>query len=313
MLSVTLNKKKVLLTLFVILIFIIIYLFISSKTTYHTYLLNLDRNPERMKLVRTRLEREGLEFERFSGVDGYLVSFIIENQNLLVHGKDIAQNLTFFFRPNLKMKVICEGFESASFNFNSNANIIGDYMYPYPTYIGEVGCFYSHRAMWVDMLQHDYDFAIILEDDVDPLPGFAKNVIKMLDDIPDDADIVYINFADMDKIIPSMRRVEGAKTIARPSNDTLCLTTHAYIITRFGAQKLLALTECMGMPIDVMLCFLCLNGSIKRYASNRVLCKADEKLESEISRMGRRLGLKPSLDLFRVNRRNVGDSIIISR
>lgn len=313
MLSITLNRKRVFLILFVTIILIIIYLFIGPKKTYHTYLLNLDRNPKRMALVRSRLEREGMEFERFSGIDGYLISFMIEDQNILIHGQDIAKDPTFFFRPNLKMKVIHEGFEPASFIFNSNANIIGDYMYHYPTYLGEIGCFYSHRAMWVDMLQHDYDFAIILEDDVDPFPGFAKNVIKMLDDIPDDADIVYINFADMDKIIPSMRRVEGAKTIARPSNDTLCLTTHAYIITRFGAQKLLALTECMGMPIDVVLCFLCLNGSIKRYASNRVLCKADEKLESEIAKMGRRLGFKPSLDLFRINRRNVGDSVIISR
>ena len=98
-----------------------------------TYVINLDRAPERWARVADAMTRTGLTFERFAAVDGRRIELpIAEFSQLryrLCHGK----------HPNL----------------------------------GQIGCFLSHVAVLQRFLAEGGDHVMVCEDDIDPIPELA--------------------------------------------------------------------------------------------------------------------------------------------
>lgn len=100
-----------------------------------TFLINLDRNADRLADVSQRLAERGISFERFPAVDGRALT------------------------PEERRRVYAPV---------RTALVRGWGLLP-----GELGCALSHLGICKKMLADGLDFACVLEDDAFPEPGFA--------------------------------------------------------------------------------------------------------------------------------------------
>ena len=91
------------------------------------WLINLDRSTDRLAIMEARLATLGLDYVRFTAIDGRA------KWERLVHGVDLAA-----FRRNVGREVLP----------------------------GEVGCYASHLKVWQSLLDSDHEVALVLEDDV---------------------------------------------------------------------------------------------------------------------------------------------------
>lgn len=99
-----------------------------------TYLVNLDRNPERLEFVREQLGRIDQSFERVSAVDGRLMS----RMDIL---RNCSQLHAFAIHSRFLMR-------------------------------GEIGCALSHLEVYQRMVRANERMALVLEDDVKLADGF---------------------------------------------------------------------------------------------------------------------------------------------
>ncbi|KDN12387.1 MULTISPECIES: glycosyltransferase family 25 protein [Snodgrassella] len=100
-----------------------------------TFLINLDRRPDRLMFVKQQLENLGIDFERVSAVDG---SCLTDEQRAVFNQQRFALEC--------KRKVVD----------------------------GEIGCALSHQAVWQRMVAENISYALILEDDVQLKPELAS-------------------------------------------------------------------------------------------------------------------------------------------
>lgn len=91
-----------------------------------TYLINLDKDSERLSFVTSNFKKLGVEFERISAVDGRTFS----EQDFQAFSKP---------RPRRNNKVWMRG---------------------------QMGCFLSHFAAWEKIAKGDQDFCAVFEDDI---------------------------------------------------------------------------------------------------------------------------------------------------
>lgn len=92
-----------------------------------TFLINLDRRPDRLEYVTKQLDELGIEFERVAAIDGKNCS--VEQQRFFDHNRFILE---------CKKKLVA----------------------------GEIGCALSHRLVWQLMVEQQIPYALILEDDI---------------------------------------------------------------------------------------------------------------------------------------------------
>lgn len=108
-----------------------------------TYLINLDRAPDRMNFMHTKLRGLGLEYERVAAIDGKLLSFphpdIDERGYERLHGRRINP--------------------------------------------GEAGCYLSHIECMRRFLSSDATHALILEDDLQLCDNFCDVIDAVLDSV----------------------------------------------------------------------------------------------------------------------------------
>lgn len=95
--------------------------------TLDTYLINLDRSPDRLAAMQAQLDQMGLPFARVRGVDG------AADWDSLSADIDIPR-----FERNVGRRILK----------------------------GEIGCYASHMAVWDRIIEADAPVALILEDDV---------------------------------------------------------------------------------------------------------------------------------------------------
>lgn len=102
------------------------------------FVINLDRNTDRLKAVSERLQARGVAFERFPAVDGRALDAAVRRR---VH----SRVRTLFAR--------------------------GFGMTP-----GEIGCTLSHLKVYQRIVDENLDAACVMEDDASPEPGFAEGL-----------------------------------------------------------------------------------------------------------------------------------------
>ena len=102
----------------------------------HTWVINLDRAPQRLARIGARLDELGMPWTRFSAVEGKLVP--------------AAEQAALLDRP---------GFERRHGMTPS---------------LGELGCYLSHVRLMEAFLASPHEFALILEDDVRPTAALPE-------------------------------------------------------------------------------------------------------------------------------------------
>lgn len=116
----------------------------------------------------------------------------------------------------------------------------------------ETGCYLSHIRAWKALLESDAPFAAVFEDDIE-ISASARAVLDELAGwLPADVDIV--------KLETSMKPVELSRQTEAVIGDHALrklISCHiggaGYVITRRGAEKMLARSERLLVPVDAAL------------------------------------------------------------
>jgi glycosyl transferase family 25 len=135
-----------------------------------------------------------------------------------------------------------------------------------------IGCAMSHMNIYKKILESDDKYSVIFEDDVifknENVPLAIENIVN---EAPEDFDIIYLGYFDS-KFFKNVMGVLGmtaneekvSENLKRPA---IALGTHAYIISKQGAEKLLS--ELYGKihnHIDYCIQHLYKSGKLNNYA-----------------------------------------------
>lgn len=204
-----------------------------------TYVINLDRTPERYIKIKKQLDN--FEHERFSAIDGYELELSDPIYSTSITGKDIKTN------PDL----IITG---KKYNINCGTTVI-KYIFD-PSKLersltaGEFGCYCSHVEIWKRMLVENQEYALILEDDAEIKPGFKQYLEnELLQNVPQNFDIIYL-FSSYPATKQFYNTLLNDQLIQfYPDGEGVVLLS-SYIISKNGAQKLLNSVSDFTLPVD---------------------------------------------------------------
>jgi GR25 family glycosyltransferase involved in LPS biosynthesis len=158
---------------------------------------------------------------------------------------------------------------------------------------GEIGCFISHLRIYKKIVEKNYQYAFIMEDDAIFCPDFHTKFLKVISEMPDDTDILYIggrfnpNFSMKlcVKVSDTIVKHDMSSPRIRTSGSDVDRTTHAYIISNRMAKFFLdefQTTNIIPSPIDSWILWKCLNNSITIYNSQPLLCHSPIVGDSDI-------------------------------
>jgi len=116
-----------------------------------------------------------------------------------------------------------------------------------PLVAGEMGCYASHIDAWRRLLASTAPALVVLEDDVQPAPGFT-DVIDAIAALPADWDMVKLIGRERERPAARWPLCAGFEWVTFRRVPSL---TAGYVVSRRGAQKLLATRLPFGRPIDV--------------------------------------------------------------
>lgn len=146
------------------------------------FVMNLDRSPERYKKISQQLQENGLTYERFNAIDGYLLE-IVDDKGLKFSGRDIKSNPRLLL-PNSYYTIRCP---SEHVEYYSDFSIL-----PRTLTAGEFGVYCSHREIWYKMVQENIPYALILEDDSVFSANFREQFLNTISTLPSYWDFVYL-------------------------------------------------------------------------------------------------------------------------
>ncbi|GHU16833.1 hypothetical protein FACS189472_02770 [Alphaproteobacteria bacterium] len=253
------------------------------------YVISLDRTPERFAKTKKLLKENGIEANRFQAVDGYDIILTNKNTGEVISGKEAMSNIreyTWNRRPVFYHVSYNGKYKESEFDL-----LVQDRQFS----AGEIGVAYSHRAIWSDVVKNHYSRVLVFEDDMVPLKNFKKNLFDLLNNIPNDADVVFISIGQrkdksyyypcIDKIFRDFDKVPGNEFVAKIQATNKVYGMFAYIIGESGAQKLLEKSNSIACPIDDIV--LSQNaGTMNLYVAKKKFCSVIFS-GSEIKKMGR--------------------------
>jgi glycosyl transferase family 25 len=146
--------------------------------------------------------------------------------------------------------------------------------------VGALGCALSHLNVWKTFVKTKEPFCLILEDDAIFEKDFSKEQIKqVLLDTPKDFDILYLGCFNSPTFVYAMtlllmnKNTNNTYKSKLVKNTDVSLATHAYIISRKGAKKLIKLLDHnINNHIDFCIQRLNKNNLIKSYTlKNKII------------------------------------------
>ena len=162
---------KVFIVLFLILLILVIVklkIYSNNESKFdNTYLINLDRRPDRLeKFLKSydNSDMKHIELSKMSAVDG---------SELNINKVPLSE----VARGELK-QIETTGFRSKHYQLTR----------------GAIGCYLSHVKVWKDIVEKNYKHGLIFEDDVDLPENINERINKSMIDIPDDWDIILFGF-----------------------------------------------------------------------------------------------------------------------
>jgi glycosyl transferase family 25 len=129
--------------------------------------------------------------------------------------------------------------------------------------LGAIGCYLSHIKCWKEMIKKGYSGVFIFEDDLELVPNFTEKISKIMENIPDDCDLLSFGYVKILKQHPFKNSIEMSK-----SNY---LGTQGYYITKQGAEKLLQHIFPIEIQIDGYLSMMNYFNYINIYFTDKTL------------------------------------------
>jgi GR25 family glycosyltransferase involved in LPS biosynthesis len=115
---------------------------------------------------------------------------------------------------------------------------------------GVIGCALSHYYLWKELINSNYPYYIIIEDDADFCDGFKEKLLKIIDLIKS-KDLIFFGYlkSKSNKLkYYDTYHVENSETIIEPLKQDLYIGgTHCYSITKEGASGLIDFIDMHGI------------------------------------------------------------------
>lgn len=246
----------------------------DAKMWSAVYVINLDRRPDRYQKVHALLDKSHIQHTRFSAVDGYKLRF----KNPLWKRRFIIGIRPVVYYPSIP---------EAAFRYDNMPFKRRRRLTP-----GELGCIYSHRAVWQDIVNKKCKMAIIFEDDIVIERDFKKALYNLFRSIPIDAELVFIDFLYFSLVTKHF--VEDRSGLTPKVNgmfvdkiyNSNVWGTHAYAVTLNGAKKLLQITNVLSVPVDAAIDLAMKDKRIRGYMNVKRIVR-NQWSDSDITEMGR--------------------------
>lgn len=236
------------------------------------YVLNLERCKDRLSYITSVLNRKRIKFERFPAIDGSTLRCINLSNGKDMNIKEISKH-TPEINP-IRCMAICDALKPP---YNT-CKIDTGWHSAQP---GEIGCAMSHIAMWNKVASSNHRGMLVLEDDAVLFPDFKEHVVKLLKNLPKDADIVFLGFQIFGSrdsyvtpghILSRIKEGQNNELFIRLLPFDKIYGTYAYYITKKGAKKLANIKSEYHIPIDTAM--ICVyrkvhNCNINVYASKK--------------------------------------------
>jgi len=141
-----------------------------------------------------------------------------------------------------------------------------------------IGCALSHIKAWRAFLETADDYAIIFEDDVIVEDGFVNKLNLAMSHVPSSFDVLYLGCMGCDNdqsvnmikwsMFMIVKPVEPKKINDYISIPSVAFATHAYVLSRKGAETLLKeIDGKLNNHIDISIQQLASNGKIESYVT----------------------------------------------
>ena len=156
--------------------------------------------------------------------------------------------------------------------------------------LGEIACSLSHRMVYEEMLKHNWEKVLILEDDVLPLYNNLTQLPDALNELPANWELVYLGYLKHEKVTAALKKKQWlykvfarlgfmkwtykmvTNLLPRPYSSHLkeagfhdC--THAYAVTLEAAKKLLAVQTPVVYRADDLLSSTIMKGELKAFVT----------------------------------------------
>jgi glycosyl transferase family 25 len=155
---------------------------------------------------------------------------------------------------------------------------------------GELACSLSHRMVYEEMIKHNWERVLILEDDVLPLYEHLAELPSALHELPADWELVYLGYLKHETITFSLKakqflyKIKAAlglmkwtyvmvnHLLPKPYSSHLKKAgfhdcTHAYAITLSAAKKLMAAQTPVVYRADDLLSHVILKGALNAFVT----------------------------------------------
>ena len=156
--------------------------------------------------------------------------------------------------------------------------------------LGEIACSLSHRMVYEEMIKHDWERILILEDDVLPLFENMDVLPSALKELPEEWELVYLGYLKHETVTIGLKTKQFfykilsaaglmkwsykmvTNLLPKPYSNHLKKAgfhdcTHAYAITLQGAKKLLAAQTPVVYRADDLLSATIMKGDLNAFVT----------------------------------------------
>jgi GR25 family glycosyltransferase involved in LPS biosynthesis len=175
---------------------------------------------------------------------------IMEKRNMLTKRatEKLQENFTELKTPTIIMKNVDD---VKSFYKNSRIKIHPKGHFGTGWKPGELGIWASNYTAWKNFVDSDYDYVILMEDDIVLGGDFNNKLTKYLDELPEDWDVFTAYIPEFGNNRYGKNRKElfiGKDNVCRVYQSWSCL---CYVVSKQGAKKLLEeVKSTVKSPID---------------------------------------------------------------
>jgi GR25 family glycosyltransferase involved in LPS biosynthesis len=202
------------------------------------YYINLDRRPDRNTHFLNQCRQHDLPFskiQRFQAIDGLTYNFT-EDKYKMFANCDYFRTLDFYRKNNMQEKYYKIAEELTR-------KIMGNQL--------------SHYTILNDIVNNDYEYAIVFQDDAKLNNNFVEYIDNLIENLPEDTEVMNIGanrLADGSHVIPWDFEKDKEETIIIENINDYVGRLHedmnpcslAYIVTKKGARNLVAHFNTVG-------------------------------------------------------------------